>query len=93
MRGLKFNLDRLWRFVRPSRTLPGVRGLKFTACGLWVAKVVSHPTRGAWIEMVPFMSQVEQIMSHPTRGAWIEIYGVRLSFDTCRVAPYPGCVD
>ena len=34
---------------------------------------MSHPTRGAWIEITlhPIVTQYEE--SHPTRGAWIEI--------------------
>ena len=33
----------------------------------------SHPTRGAWIEMLLEQWQRKQRESHPTRGAWIEI--------------------
>ena len=43
---------------------------------------VSHPTRGAWIEM-PHEAAVVQNKtgSHPTRGAWIEITAVTVSPD------------
>ena len=36
--------------------------------------IKSHPTMGAWIEIVVFLvSEVMLEMSHPTMGAWIEI--------------------
>ena len=36
----------------------------------------SHPTRGAWIEIVDTEKILVYYRSHPTRGAWIEIsYG------------------
>ena len=34
---------------------------------------MSHPSRGAWIEMPIFVVSVSNIASHPSRGAWIEI--------------------
>ena len=34
-----------------SRTPPGVRGLKFTSISLYFRNTLSHPTRGAWIEI------------------------------------------
>ena len=34
----------------------------------------SHPTRGAWIEILESKNiSIEEMTSHPTRGAWIEI--------------------
>ena len=34
----------------------------------------SHPTRGAWIEILHLQQTVRNDAgSHPTRGAWIEI--------------------
>ena len=34
----------------------------------------SHPTMGAWIEMVTVATiGFEMLTSHPTMGAWIEI--------------------
>ena len=36
--------------------------------------MLSHPTRGAWIEINPERKGSGQAQrSHPTRGAWIEI--------------------
>ena len=34
---------------------------------------MSHPARGAWIEMVYASNLDVQTSSHPARGAWIEI--------------------
>ena len=34
---------------------------------------VSHPSRGAWIEMYSSPHHYERRASHPSRGAWIEI--------------------
>ena len=37
--------------MRPSRTPQGVRGLKSTAGSRYMAIHLSHPARGAWIEI------------------------------------------
>ena len=38
------------------------------------AEEMSHPARGAWIEMTEDDEQITQgESSHPARGAWIEI--------------------
>ncbi len=56
------------------RTPHGVRGLKFVAVGLLAEKLYgSHPSRGAWIEIVILSSITANFASHPSRGAWIEI--------------------
>ena len=34
---------------------------------------LSHPARGAWIEIRDLWDQVQHLLSHPARGAWIEI--------------------
>ena len=34
---------------------------------------MSHPTRGAWIEIDEYTRMEIFTLSHPTRGAWIEI--------------------
>ena len=54
---------------------------------------LSHPSRGAWIEM-PVSLRVEWLAaSHPSRGAWIEMtLGVPVEESTV-VAPLTGCVD
>ena len=37
---------------------------------------VSHPSRGAWIEMRGLVAVTTPRQSHPSRGAWIEITSV-----------------
>ena len=60
----------------PGRTPRGVRGLK---SGRGVASRTgrgSHPSRGAWIEILTTPEMiVSHAKSHPSRGAWIEISG------------------
>ena len=34
---------------------------------------LSHPSRGAWIEMPLWCEGAKKFESHPSRGAWIEI--------------------
>ena len=36
--------------------------------------VVSHPARGAWIEISARRGIKKTLLSHPARGAWIEIF-------------------
>ena len=33
----------------------------------------SHPVRGAWIEIMYYIYNIDVVRSHPVRGAWIEI--------------------
>ena len=56
-----------------SRTPHGVRGLKLRANHWLTSDMLSHPSRGAWIEIgyQPRCSRFRS--SHPSRGAWIEI--------------------
>ena len=37
------------------------------------ACLLSHPVRGAWIEIKNIIVLFSTIVSHPVRGAWIEI--------------------
>ena len=55
------------------RTPRGVRGLK--SCGKCEGCRIarSHPSRGAWIEIVSNQMFADLYVSHPSRGAWIEI--------------------
>ena len=39
---------------------------------------MSHPVRGAWIEIVNAFCNDVVIPSHPVRGAWIEILNTYL---------------
>ena len=49
--------------------------MKYLCVGGTAAHNVSHPARGAWIEMAMERCSVRTIRkSHPARGAWIEIY-------------------
>ena len=77
-----------------SRTPHGVRGLKSAlrhtrghTCG------ASHPSRGAWIEIIRLPWDVRGGESHPSRGAWIEIVSHSLEAWSSSVAPLTGCVD
>ena len=54
----------------------------------------SHPTRGAWIEILCDVSKLDtKEGSHPTRGAWIEIWSKLIARFPGKVAPHTGCVD
>ena len=55
----------------------------------------SHPSRGAWIEMIPPLElPQDKQASHPSRGAWIEIaLAIRSRGNKGNVAPLAGCVD
>ena len=35
---------------------------------------MSHPVRGAWIEIMSTVDGTVSTKSHPVRGAWIEIF-------------------
>ena len=73
VRGLKSDARHGWHH-QSGRTPHGVRGLKLAGHVAAPGPDTSHPTRGAWIEIV----SVQRLRhgpgpSHPTRGAWIEI--------------------
>ena len=77
-----------------GRTPHGVRGLKSGSYTALYGPLVSHPTRGAWIEMRDHEAAPHrQPPSHPTRGAWIEIKCARPMYPNGTVAPHTGCVD
>ena len=54
---------------------------------------MSHPARGAWIEINLRRSAILLSASHPARGAWIEILKLEEITKSCIVAPRKGCVD
>ena len=54
---------------------------------------MSHPTRGAWIEINSLGIRNRGVKSHPTMGAWIEILLTPSSKIANSVAPHDGCVD
>ena len=55
--------------------------------------IASHPSRGAWIEILTIICLLTSRGSHPSRGAWIEIYRGRSISTMMDVAPLTGCVD
>ena len=60
--------------IKIGRTPHGVRGLKCTCKRRLKLHWASHPSRGAWIEIVRVRPYGHAALkSHPSRGAWIEI--------------------
>ena len=55
--------------------------------------LVSHPSRGAWIEIAMTARGIGGAASHPSRGAWIEIRPIWCDGNATGVAPLTGCVD
>ena len=53
-----------------------MRGLKSRRNGKSELLVMSHPVRGAWIEIMLLAPVISLIRSHPVRGAWIEMSGM-----------------
>ena len=73
VRGLKYDTPAANR-SSSCRTPQGVRGLKYCYNRLNASRILSHPARGAWIEIVAIkMYTYFVVRSHPARGAWIEI--------------------
>ena len=64
---------------------------------LWVPaglmENLSHPVRGAWIEMGRVEYVKRTLRSHPVRGAWIEMAALSANCPALLVAPREGCVD
>ena len=76
------------------RTPRGVRGLKFMGAEYYDDEYMSHPSRGAWIEIGRYlMTSRCGPLSHPSRGAWIEIPFRLAVMMLSTVAPLAGCVD
>ena len=48
---------------------------------------MSHPVRGAWIEIFNLIINIGILKSHPVRGAWIEIWmdGMEIRFVFSRI--------
>ena len=57
------------------------------------ACLLSHPVRGAWIEIEWLRRYANSPESHPVRGAWIEIEIENKKVKIGAVAPRQGCVD
>ena len=76
------------------RTPRGVRGLKYIHKTLLTVLNMSHPSRGAWIEICKKrILFTASLPSHPSRGAWIEIVHPTRCLRPPAVAPLAGCVD
>ena len=56
-----------------GRIAHAVRGLKSSSCLFRAPDVVSHRSRGAWIEISNSFIRSALFPSHRSRGAWIEI--------------------
>ena len=78
----------------PGRTPHGVRGLKLHSGHILGQAALSHPSRGAWIEIPEYQRRMPSAtQSHPSRGAWIEISPRSPLSPLGMVAPLTGCVD
>ena len=56
-------------------------------------QLLSPPSRGAWIEIVPRYRLYDGSGSPPSRGAWIEMQESQKVGDQIMVAPLAGGVD
>ena len=80
--------------IDQCRTPRWVRGLKLNVGNPNVLAMASHPTMGAWIEIILHAKNLcDTWQSHPTMGAWIEIVHVSPDGIEVFVAPHDGCVD
>ena len=77
----------------PGRTPHGVRGLKYTEDTTGTYTYESHPSRGAWIEIIARLYEEGGDGSHPSRGAWTEMVSGLVALLLHAVAPLTGCVD
>ena len=66
--------------------------MKCGAGGPEVRRSKSHPSRGAWIEMVLQLVPARRLVpSHPSRGAWIEIFSpIRILLTSIKSHPSRG---
>ena len=47
--------------------------MKYAADGVVGIDVESHPSRGAWVEIMILAPTAGAGRSHPSRGAWVEM--------------------
>ena len=74
-----------------SRTPHGVRGLKYQYQNVLTTFDLSHPARGAWIEILKAGKAYPPLGgSHPARGAWIEIRSASIAANSARSHPARG---
>ena len=64
--------------------------MKYINIGNKLVVAVSHPARGAWIEMPRCLNPISAYRSHPARGAWIEIVHMILAAAVCQSHPARG---
>lgn len=55
--------------------------------------LLSHPTRGEWIEIADVGIVLPPLWSHPTRDGWIEIQVNSISLSWPHVPSHTGWVD
>ena len=67
--------------------------MKYYGVFLPIRPGLSHPVRGAWIEITVDNPSFLNSPSHPVRGAWIEMHWDRGLLAVPTVAPREGCVD
>ena len=77
-----------------GRTPHGVRGLKYSCHYNHLVKIMSHPTRGAWIEILTVAESPLTSTSRTPHG----VRGLKFISELYRamaavVAPHTGCVD
>ena len=80
--------------IIPSRTPRWVRGLKLTHCIEYAFSIMSHPTMGAWIEIL--VAVLKHSRQYGRTPRWVRglksIYGQEEDAED-GVAPHDGCVD
>ena len=67
--------------------------MKFKVVDVAYGRRLSHPARGAWIEICAIIVIRFMFLSHPARGAWIEMLKIVDNICGLCVAPRKGCVD
>ena len=91
VRGLKLDAGAGVMDMLCSRTPHGVRGLKSVTERLKGCASMSHPARGAWIEIGHRRRHPRKDRwSHPARGAWIEMHCYQGDPDNIRSHPARG---
>ena len=77
-----------------GRTPRGVRGLKLPCWQLKGGEIVSHPSRGAWIEIFTGINDVYESFSRTPRGVrGLKLFVLVTHIRVDAVAPLAGCVD
>ena len=94
VRGLKFEHWHQNTTTIQGRTPRGVRGLKYTVNKISKKIHLSHPSRGAWIEIPPYSRVNPIITSRTPRGVrGLKCKEIMKKRKEEFVAPLAGCVD